>query len=113
MTKPDQPNPIALPLLLLYSKPTSPDLPQASWFRAEDSQALRPAAQTLMFSVIDIATDADRALIVGVHEGVLIVRLHDLRHTFASIGAGQASVFRSSVVCWVTRRLRQPRDTPI
>jgi hypothetical protein len=71
MTKPDQPNPIPLPLLLLYGKPTSPDLPQASWFRGEDSEAVRSAAQTLMFSVIDIATEADRALLVGVHEGVL------------------------------------------
>jgi hypothetical protein len=71
MTKPDQPNPVALPLLLVYGKPTSPDLPQASWFRGEDSQAVRSAAQTLTFSVIDIATEADRALLVGVHEGVL------------------------------------------
>src|ERR1700679_1526523 len=71
MTKPDQPNPIPLPLLLVYGKPTSPDLPQASWFRGADSEAGRSAAQTLMFSVIDIATEADRALLVGVHEGVL------------------------------------------
>jgi len=71
MTKPDQPNPIPLPLLLVYGKPTSPDLPQASWFRGEDSEAVRSATQTLMFSVIDMTTEADRALIVGVHESVL------------------------------------------
>jgi hypothetical protein len=71
MTKPDQPKPIPLPLLLVYGKPTSPDLPQASWFRVEDRLVVRSAAQTLKFSVIDIATEADRALIAGVHEGVL------------------------------------------
>jgi hypothetical protein len=71
MTKPDQPKPIPTPALLVYGKPTSPDLPQASWFRAEDRQAVTSAAQTLKFSVIDIKSDAERALIVGVHEGVL------------------------------------------
>jgi hypothetical protein len=71
MTKPDQPRPIPVPALLVYGKPTSPDLPQASWFRAEYRQAVTAAAQTLKFSVIDIKSDAERALIVGVHEGVL------------------------------------------
>src|ERR1700679_959380 len=71
MTKPEQPKPTPIPALLVYGKPTSPDLPQASWFRAEDRQAVTVAAQTLKFSVIDIHSDAERALIVGVHEGVL------------------------------------------
>jgi hypothetical protein len=71
MTKPDQPKPIPTPALLVYGKPTSPDLPQASWFRAEDRQAVTSAAQALQFSVLDIQGDAERALIVGVHEGVL------------------------------------------
>jgi hypothetical protein len=44
---------------------------QASWFRAEDAQAAKAAAETLKFSVIEINTDADKALTSGVHEGVL------------------------------------------
>ena len=71
MTKPDQPKPIPLPLLLVYGKPTSPDLPQASWFRIEDRPSVTAAAQTLKISAITIATGADRALIAGVHERVL------------------------------------------
>jgi hypothetical protein len=71
MTKSEQPKPVPLPLLLVYGKPTSPDLPQASWFRAEDRSGINAAAQNLKFAVIDIKTEADRALIAGVHEGVL------------------------------------------
>ena len=71
MTKPEQPKSLPLPLLLVFGKPTSPDLPQASWFRVEDRQVVIAAAQALKFSVIDIATEADRALLTGVHEGVL------------------------------------------
>ena len=37
------------------------------------------------------------------------VRIHDLRHTFASIGAGASSVFRSSAGCWVIRSPRRRR----
>jgi hypothetical protein len=55
----------------VYGKPTSPDLPQASWFRAEDRPTVIAAAQSLKFSVLDIQTDAERALTLGVHEGVL------------------------------------------
>jgi len=71
MTKPEPPKPIPLPVLLVYGKPTSPDLPQASWFRPEDRLAVRSAAQNLKFSVIDIVTEAERALIADVHEGVV------------------------------------------
>ena len=59
------------PALLVYGKPTSPDHPQASWFRAEDRPTVVAAAQTLKFSVLDIQTDTERALTLGVHEGVL------------------------------------------
>jgi hypothetical protein len=55
----------------VYGTPTGPDLTQASWFRAEDKQAAKAAAETLKFAVIDIQTDAEKALTVGVHEGVL------------------------------------------
>jgi hypothetical protein len=55
----------------VYGTPTSPELTQASWFRAEDKQAAKAAAEVLKFSVIDIQTDAERGLTLGVHEGVL------------------------------------------
>jgi hypothetical protein len=69
MTSPTQQKPV--PAVLVYGTPTSPDLTQASWFRAEDKQAAKAAAEALKFSVIDIQTDAEKALTPGVHEGVL------------------------------------------
>jgi hypothetical protein len=71
MTKTDQPKPTPNPLLLVYGKPTSPELPQASWFRIEERQAVVAAAQSLKFSVLDIQTDGERSLLIGVHEGAL------------------------------------------
>jgi hypothetical protein len=71
MTNATQPKPTPIPAVLVYGTPTSPDLTQASWFRAEDVQAAKAAAEALKFSVIDIQTDAEKALTVGVHEGVL------------------------------------------
>src|SRR5579863_6479839 len=71
MTSPTQPKPTPVPAILVYGTPTSPDLTQASWFRAEDKQAAKAAAEALKFAVIDIATDAEKALTVGVPEGVL------------------------------------------
>jgi hypothetical protein len=44
---------------------------QASWFRAEDKEAVKAAAEALKFSVIELLTDADRTLAAGAHEGVL------------------------------------------
>ena len=71
MTTASQPKPIPIPALLVYGKPTSPELPQASWFPAEDRTTVVAAAQSLKFAVLEIRTDAERALVVGVHEGVL------------------------------------------
>src|SRR5271168_1457007 len=71
MTSPTQPKPTPISAVLVYGTPTSPELTQASWFRAEDRQAAKAAAKTLKFSVIDIQTEAERALTVGVHEGML------------------------------------------
>jgi hypothetical protein len=71
MTTPAQPNPNPLPAILVYGTPGSPELTQASWFRAEDQQAARAAAETLKFSVIELQTNAEKALTAGVHEGVL------------------------------------------
>jgi hypothetical protein len=69
MTNEPKPNP--LPAILVYGTPSSPALTQASWFRAEDKEAARAAAEALKFSVIELQTDAEKALTAGVHEGVL------------------------------------------
>jgi len=71
MTSPTQPKPTPIPAVLVYGKPTGPDVAQASWFRADEGQAAKAAAQTLKFSVLDIQTESEKALTVGVHEGVL------------------------------------------
>jgi hypothetical protein len=71
MTNPTQPKPDPLPAILVYGTPSSPASTQASWFRAEDKEAVKSAAEALKFSVIELHTDADRALAAGVHEGVL------------------------------------------
>ncbi len=71
MTTPTQPKPNPVPAILVYGTPTNPALTQASWFRAEDKEAVRAAAKELKFSVIELRTDADNALVAGVHEGVL------------------------------------------
>jgi hypothetical protein len=70
MTNAAQPKPTPIPAVLLYGTPTSPVLTQASWFRAEDVQAAKAAAVALKFSVIELQTDAEMALTIGVHEGV-------------------------------------------
>src|SRR5271166_4825295 len=71
MTNAAQPKPNPLPAILVYGTPSSPALTQASWFRAEDKEAVKAAAEALKFSVIELQTDADRALAAGAHEGVL------------------------------------------
>jgi hypothetical protein len=60
-----------LPAILVYGAPSGPAMTQASWFRAEDKEAVKAAAKELKFSVIELQTDADRALAAGAHEGVL------------------------------------------
>ena len=71
MTSPTQQKSMPVPAILVYGTPTSPELTQASWFRAEDKQAAKAAAEVVKFSVIDIQTEAEKALTIGVHEGVL------------------------------------------
>ena len=71
MTNATPPKPDSVPALLVYGTPSSPALTQASWFRAEDKEAVKAAAEALKFSVIELITDADRALAAGAHEGVL------------------------------------------
>ena len=71
MSTPIQPKPNPLPAILVYGTPSSPALTQASWFRAEDKEGVKAAAEALKFSVIELQTDAERALAAGAHEGVL------------------------------------------
>ena len=71
MTNATQPKPNPLPAILVYGTPSGPALTQASWFRAEDKEAVKAAAEALKFSVIELQTDAEKALAAGAHEGVL------------------------------------------
>jgi hypothetical protein len=71
MTNPTQPKPRPVPAILVYGTPSGPAMTQASWFRAEDKEAVKAVAEALKFSVIELHTDADRALAAGAHEGVL------------------------------------------
>src|SRR5271165_3707393 len=71
MTSATQPKPNPVPAILVYGTPSSPALTQASWFRAEDREAVKAAAKELKFSVIELHTAAERALAAGAHEGVL------------------------------------------
>ncbi len=71
MTTPAQPKPTPLPAVLVYGTPSGPALTQASWFRAEDKEAVKAAAEALKFSIIELQTDAEKGLTIGVHEGVL------------------------------------------
>jgi len=71
MTNAAQPKPNPLPAILVYGTPSGPASTQASWFRAEDKEAVKAAAEALKFSVIELPSDTEQALTAGVHEGVL------------------------------------------
>jgi hypothetical protein len=71
MTNPTQPKPGPLAAILVYGTPNGPAMTQASWFRAEDKEAVKAAALARKFSVIELHTDAEKALAAGTHEGVL------------------------------------------
>jgi hypothetical protein len=71
MTNASQPKPNPVPAILVYGTPSGPALTQASWFRAEDKEAVKSAAAALKFSIIELQTDAEKALAAGIHEGVL------------------------------------------
>jgi hypothetical protein len=71
MTTATQPKANPVPAILVYGTPGGPALTQASWFRAEDKEAVKAAAEALKFSIIELQTDADRALATGAHEGVI------------------------------------------
>jgi hypothetical protein len=71
MTNATQPKPNPFPAILVYGTPNGPALTQASWFRAEDKEAVKAAAEALKFSVIELRSDAEKALAAGAQEGVL------------------------------------------
>src|SRR5580704_3708610 len=71
MTNATQPKSNPVPAILVYGTPSGLALTQASWFRAEDKEAVKAAAEALKFSVIELQTDADKVLAAGAHEGVL------------------------------------------
>ena len=50
MTNATQSKPNPLPAILVYGTPSGPALTQASWFRAEDKEAVKAAAEALKFS---------------------------------------------------------------
>src|SRR3974390_1004215 len=66
-----QPKPTSLPAVLVYGTPTGSALPQASWFRTADREAVTAAAAVLKLSVLEVRTEAEKALTAGVPEGVL------------------------------------------
>ena len=68
-TNPTKTKPLAGPPRLRRAQQSRLD--QASSFRAEDKEAVKAAAEALKFSVIELITDADKALAAGAHEGVL------------------------------------------
>ena len=43
-----------MPAILVYGTPSDPALTQASWFRAEDKEAVKAAAKELKFSVMEL-----------------------------------------------------------
>jgi hypothetical protein len=71
MTTATQATPNPVPAILVYGTPSGPAMTQASWFPAEHKEAVKAAAEALKFSMIELKTDADRALAAGAHEGVL------------------------------------------
>ena len=71
MTGATQAKPDPVPAILVYGTPSGLAMTQASWFRAEDKEAVKAAAEAQKFSVIELQTDSDRALAAGAHEGVL------------------------------------------
>jgi hypothetical protein len=66
---PTKPDPKAA--IIVYGRQHAEGLPQAAWFRAEDKQAAKAGAVEMRLSVIELKSDAEKALAIGVHEGVL------------------------------------------
>jgi hypothetical protein len=63
-----KPSPLAV--LLVYGRIAGVKLPQGGWFKASDAAAARESAKQLQLAVLDLKTDEERALTIGVQEGV-------------------------------------------
>jgi hypothetical protein len=71
MINPNPPKPDPKAAIIVHGRQHAEGLPQAAWFRAEDKPAAKAGAAEMRLSVIDLKSDAEKALAVGVHEGVL------------------------------------------
>jgi hypothetical protein len=68
-SNPPKPDPKAA--IIVYGRQHAEGLPQAAWFRAEDKLAAKAGAAEMKLSVIELKSDAEKTLAIGVHEGVL------------------------------------------
>jgi hypothetical protein len=57
--------------IIVFGRQHAEGLPQAAWFRTGDAQAAKASAAEMKFAVIELKSDTERALAIGVHEGVL------------------------------------------
>jgi hypothetical protein len=71
MMNPNPPKPDPKAAIIVYGRQHAEGLPQAAWFRSEDKQAAKAGAAEMRLSVIELKSDAEKALAIGVHEGVL------------------------------------------
>jgi hypothetical protein len=71
MTNSSLPKPDPKAAIIVFGRQHADGLPQAAWFRTEDLQAAKAGATEMKFAVIELKSDVERALAVGVHEGVL------------------------------------------
>jgi hypothetical protein len=71
MTNVTPPKPDPKAAIIVYGRQHAEGLPQAAWFRTEDARSATASAAEMKFSVIALTSDAERALAIGVHEGVL------------------------------------------
>ena len=63
-----RPEPSAV--LIVYGRDIS-GIPRASWFNAGDQAAAIAASQPMKLDTLELKTDEEKALTIGVHEGVL------------------------------------------
>jgi hypothetical protein len=64
-----RPNPLAG--ILVFGRPSPADIPQASWFKSVDTKTVKAVAESLKLSVLELRTEEEKALAIGVEEGVL------------------------------------------
>jgi hypothetical protein len=68
-SNPSKPDPKAA--IIVFGRQHAEGLPQAAWFRAEDKAGATSGAAEMKLSVIELKSDAEKELAIGVHEGVL------------------------------------------